>query len=344
VLAWSASTGSAPITYDVYRGTSSGGEGTTPIATGLTTTSYTDTGLSGGTTYYYKVSAVNSAGASSESTEVHATPGSPSYQLSAASPAPGSAAAGSSATSTVTVTPVNGFTGTVTFGCNDTLSDVTCSGNANVGGAVTAPVTLNVGASAIPGTDTVTITGTNGTTSVSAAPITLGVTNSASTCETVSNSWMSEAMTAQEGTFTATFTAVPSANNINSVIALSDGAQSSDAALAVVARFNASGFIDANNGTSGYNAASSIPYSSQTAYSFEFDVNTLAQTYTVYVTPAGGTKTLVAQNYGFGVGANMLNTLTSNAAVGSDEICGLSVFERSAKTPHTTWITTREGP
>jgi hypothetical protein len=64
----------------------------------------------------------------------------------------------------------------------------------------------------------------------------------------------------------------------------------------------------------------------------------------VYVTPAGGTKTLVAQNYGFGVGANILNTLTSNSAVGSDEICGLSVFERSAKTPHTTWITTREGP
>jgi hypothetical protein len=151
-------------------------------------------------------------------------------------------------------------------------------------------------------------------------------------------------LSAQEGTFTATFTAVPSANNINSVIALSDGAQSSYAALPVIARFNSSGFIDANNGTSGYSAASSIPYNGETAYTFEFDVNTLAQTYTVYVTPAGGTKTLVGQNYGFGLEANVLNAVTSYAAAGSNDICPPTIFERSARLPHASWITTREGP
>lgn len=71
-LTWSASLGTAPITYSVYRGTSSGGEGTTAIATNLTTTSYTDTSVTTGTTYYYEVSASNSVGVSAKSSEVSA--------------------------------------------------------------------------------------------------------------------------------------------------------------------------------------------------------------------------------------------------------------------------------
>ena len=55
-LSWTGSIGAA--SYNVYRGTSSGGESITPIASGITETSYTDTGLTNGTTYYYKVAAV----------------------------------------------------------------------------------------------------------------------------------------------------------------------------------------------------------------------------------------------------------------------------------------------
>ena len=70
-----ASNGGAAITgYNVYRGTSAGGESATPVATGVTTTSFTDTGLVNGTTYYYRVAAVNSAGASPQSNEASATP------------------------------------------------------------------------------------------------------------------------------------------------------------------------------------------------------------------------------------------------------------------------------
>jgi len=76
-LTWTppASNGGANITgYNVYRGTSAGGESTTPVATNVTTTSFTDTGLTNGTTYYYKVAAVNSAGTSPQSGEASATP------------------------------------------------------------------------------------------------------------------------------------------------------------------------------------------------------------------------------------------------------------------------------
>jgi hypothetical protein len=73
-LSWSASTGTTPITYNVYRGTSSGGESTTPIATSVSSTSYTDSGLTNGTTYYYKVSSTNSVTTSAQSAEASATP------------------------------------------------------------------------------------------------------------------------------------------------------------------------------------------------------------------------------------------------------------------------------
>src|SRR5579864_2513574 len=71
-LSWSASSGATR--YNVKRSTTSGGPYTT-IA-GPTTTSYTDTGVTNGTTYYYVVSAVNTAGESANSSQVSATPSS----------------------------------------------------------------------------------------------------------------------------------------------------------------------------------------------------------------------------------------------------------------------------
>jgi fibronectin type 3 domain-containing protein len=58
-LTWSAPAGSAGMTYNVYRGASAGGEGATPVATGLTTTSFADTSVASSTTYYYQVTSVD---------------------------------------------------------------------------------------------------------------------------------------------------------------------------------------------------------------------------------------------------------------------------------------------
>lgn len=72
-LTWSPSAGAA--SYNVKRSTTSGGPYTT--AASPTSPSYTDTGLTNGTTYYYVVSAVNSAGESPNSAEAKATPNAP---------------------------------------------------------------------------------------------------------------------------------------------------------------------------------------------------------------------------------------------------------------------------
>ena len=102
-LSWTppASTGGENITsYKVYRGTASGAETllTAGGCSGLgAVTSCTDTGLTAGQAYYYKVSAVNGVGEGAQSNEATATPtgtgcqaqqllGNPGFETGTASP------------------------------------------------------------------------------------------------------------------------------------------------------------------------------------------------------------------------------------------------------------------
>jgi predicted phage tail protein len=75
-LSWTApaSGGAAISGYIIYRGTSPDGETGAPVNGSLVTgTSYTVTGLANGTTYYFKVFAVNAVGQSPPSAEASAT-------------------------------------------------------------------------------------------------------------------------------------------------------------------------------------------------------------------------------------------------------------------------------
>lgn len=69
-LSWTAAGGAA--SYSIYRGVTSGAE--TLLKTGVTGTTFTDTGLTNGTTYFYQVTAVNTVGESSRSTEASVMP------------------------------------------------------------------------------------------------------------------------------------------------------------------------------------------------------------------------------------------------------------------------------
>jgi len=73
VLGWGASQ-TGGVQYNVYRGTASGAEGTTPInPSPVSALTYTDTNVTAGTEYYYTVEAVDSGGNSTASNEASAT-------------------------------------------------------------------------------------------------------------------------------------------------------------------------------------------------------------------------------------------------------------------------------
>lgn len=73
-LSWSAASGSA--SYSVYQGDHAAGEAIGPIATGVTATSLTITGLTNGKTYYFQVASVNGP-TTVRSAEVTGTPDGP---------------------------------------------------------------------------------------------------------------------------------------------------------------------------------------------------------------------------------------------------------------------------
>lgn len=72
-LSWTAGKGAT--SYNLYRSTASGFESSNaaPVISGITGTSYTNTGLNSGLTYYYEVVAVSNSLASGFSAEAHAT-------------------------------------------------------------------------------------------------------------------------------------------------------------------------------------------------------------------------------------------------------------------------------
>jgi hypothetical protein len=77
-LRWQSSFGAS--SYTVKRATASGGP-YSPLASGITTTSYTDKTVANGSTYYYAVTAANAAGTSGNSPEDTAAPGAPPVNL-----------------------------------------------------------------------------------------------------------------------------------------------------------------------------------------------------------------------------------------------------------------------
>src|SRR5262249_349388 len=75
-LSWTPSMSGDPTSYSVYRGFMADGEDVAPIATTTgAVTSFTDTDVHGGATYFYAVAANNSVGVSPNSNEAALTLG-----------------------------------------------------------------------------------------------------------------------------------------------------------------------------------------------------------------------------------------------------------------------------
>jgi hypothetical protein len=160
-LSWAAVTGAAE--YHVLRATATGG----PYAQVGTAagTSFTDSSVTGGTTYFYVVRAANSATCESgNSPEASATPtGTPDFTLAISPSSVTVPRAGGTATYTVTITRSGGFTGPVTLAVAGLPSGATGSFSPNPATGSTSTLTVTVSRGTARGTFTFTVTGTGST-------------------------------------------------------------------------------------------------------------------------------------------------------------------------------------
>jgi endo-1,4-beta-xylanase len=156
-LSWNASNGATG--YNVKRATTSGGPYTT-VGT-ASTPSFTNTGLTNGTTFFYVVSATNANGESANSIQVSATPVAANFTLSA-SPANLTINQGASGTSTITITRSGGFTSSVALSASGLPSGVTAAFNPASTTGTSSALTLTVSSAATAGMTSITITGAGG--------------------------------------------------------------------------------------------------------------------------------------------------------------------------------------
>jgi len=141
--------------------------------------------------------------------------------------------------------------------------------------------------------------------------------------------WINNSFASQSSTFTTEWDATPSAANIDAVVALSNDAQTAFTGFACLIRFNVLGMIDARDGGT-YHSAASITYSANTTYHFRLVVNVTAHTYSIYVTPAGGSEQVVGLNYAFRTeqsGVSSLNNygLIVDSGAGTARLCNFAI-------------------
>jgi hypothetical protein len=97
--------------------------------------------------------------------------------------------------------------------------------------------------------------------------------------------------------------------------------------LAVILRFNPSGFIDARNGAN-YGAIAPVAYTSGVTYHFRVVVDLATKRYDAYVTPSGGSEIQIADDYAFRTEQSSVSSLArwnTFAEKGSQTVCNFTV-------------------
>ena len=139
---------------------------------------------------------------------------------------------------------------------------------------------------------------------------------------TSSTTWQSFGFASQNGTFSVDFNTIPNQNFMNGVTGISDGPADAYPDMACIVRFNPDGYIDARNGGN-YDFDANVPYTAGTKYHVTMDINVPAHTYSVDVTPDGGSKVDLAADFSFRTeqsGATSLDNWALYAVDGSHSV------------------------
>lgn len=251
--------------------------------------------------------------------------GNPDFSLSV-TPGSRTVVAGGSTSYTAMVTPLNGFSGTVSIGnASGVPAGATVTGcSVTVPPAGSCTLTVATSPSTPPGSYTLTFVGTSGTLSHSSGPVTLVVNPVGAICVTARNGggWVNTPFATQTGTFTAQFDVTPSTATIGGHVGISHGAQTAYTGFANIGRFSTTGTIDARNG-SAYAATTTLHYTAGATYHVRMAINIPTHHYSIFVTPPGGSEVTIGSNFSF---------RTEQAAVTSLNNYGLFVASTATNT------------
>ena len=240
------------------------------------------------------------------------------------------AVAGDVANFPLTLTPISNYVGAVALSVTAGLpagATATFSSPTVTNTSPTSTLTVLTSGTTAPGAYSLTISGTDGvlTNKTTALLIVNSISNGC--ILQLGNYFVNGTLPAQAGTFTAEWDSTPSTSLNNSNIGLSLGAQTAFTGFAVAARFNPSGDIDARNGGA-FVAVSTIPYVAGTSYHFRAVVNVPANTYSIYVTPAGQSEITIGTNYSFRteqLGITSIDHWDATSEVGTITLCNMVV-------------------
>ncbi|HEY4356999.1 MAG TPA: alginate lyase family protein [Acidobacteriaceae bacterium] len=250
------------------------------------------------------------------------------YSL-AVSPSPVAMISGGAAQFQTTLLPVNSYRGTVplTASISPAGMGLTASFSpASVSDTkLTSVLTVTSDGTTPAGTYAITVTGSDATHTATANLVVNSIANGC--IAQLGNTFVSGPLATQMGTFTAEWDATPSTALNNSNVGLSLGAQGAFTGYAISARFNPTGMIDARNGGA-FAANSTINYAAGVTYHFRAVVNVPANTYSIYVTPAGGTEIAVGTNFAFRseqAGITSIDHWDAISQVGTISLCNLFI-------------------
>jgi hypothetical protein len=218
--------------------------------------------------------------------------------------------AGASGTYTISVSPLNGFTGTVSLNASASNSNVVASFDTTTipGGSGTAILTVSTTNSTPAGNVTITVTGSDAANNVSqSVTVTATIQSAASTPGTI---MAAQSVVPQTGCvstptgstaqrvsfpvspattgFTATFSVTPSSSSMDAALGFFAPASSHQPALSSLINFSPAGVIQVRNGDS--LVSSNVSYTAGETLQFRLVENLPATTYSLFVTPQGGAE------------------------------------------------------
>lgn len=220
--------------------------------------------------------------------------------------------AGATGTYTVSVQAVNGFSGTVSLSATASNSNVVANFNPpSVDGTGSSTLTIVTSSSTPATTSTISVTGADSSSGQSTSvSVTAVIQAGVATAGTMADKNVpAECVNAAAGSgvqnaafassrnsgFSATFAATPSLAPMDAIIGFSSQSPDGQAAFGGLVRFSPAGIIQARDGDT-FSASTRVRYSAGETYRFRLVENLPAVTYTVFVTPPGGTETLLGSN------------------------------------------------